>query len=129
MDKRGTFLIIGIIFWIVAAGLMHYLGPIFLDGALLHILFWIANFAFAAVSIILIAKATGRTKHDMLVPVTIMAMPAMIMDGLSITADAHGLTHVYANTPLLAAYSGGFLLFAFWSFFFFALVWHRDVKV
>lgn len=125
MDKRGTFLIIGIIFWIVAAGLMHYLGPLVLDGGLLHILFWIANFAFAAIAVMLIAKWTGRTKHDMLAPVAIMAMPAMLMDGLAVTTDAMGLTHIYANDPLLAAYTGGFLLFAFWSFFFFALIWHK----
>lgn len=126
MDKRGTFFIIGIIFWIVAAGLMHYLGPLVFDGGLLHIVFWIANFAFAAGAIILIAKLTGRTKHDMLAPVALIAMPAMVLDGLSITLDAQGLTHIYADTPLLAAYSGGFLLFAFWSFFFFALIWHKS---
>jgi hypothetical protein len=125
MDKRGAFLIIGIIFWIVAAALMHYLRPLVFDGGVWHILFWIAKFAFGAIAIILIAKLTGRTKHDMLAPVAIMAMPAMLMDGMAVTADAMGATHIYANTPLLAAYSGGFLLFAFWSFFFFALMWHR----
>lgn len=125
MDKRGTFLIIGIIFWVIGAITVHYLGPIVFDGGLLHVIFWVANFAFGAIGTIFLAKLTGRTKHDMLAPVTIIAMPAMLMDGLAITADAQGLTHIYANTPLLAAYSGGFLLFAFWSFFFFALIWHR----
>jgi hypothetical protein len=61
----------------------------------------------------------------MLAPVAIMAMPAMVMDGLAVTTDALGFTHIYVNDPLLAAYTGGFLLFAFWSLFFFALMWHR----
>jgi hypothetical protein len=125
MDKRGTFLIIGIVFWIIGAITVHYLGPFVFDGGLLHVAFWIVNFIFGAVGTIFLAKVTGRTKHDMLAPVAIMAMPAMLMDGLAVTTDALGLTHIYANDPLLAAYTGGFLLFAFWSFFFFALIWHR----
>lgn len=125
MDKHGTFLITGIVFWITAAVLMHYLGPFVLDGGLLHAIFWAANFVFGAVAVIMIAKWTGRTKHDMLVPAVIMAMPAMLMDGIAVTADARGWTHIYADTPVLAAYTGGFLLFAFWSVFFFALIWHR----
>ena len=128
MDKRLTFLIIGVLFWIAAALLMKVVGPLVFDGGVLHVLFWIVNFVFGAVSVAVIARLTGRTKHDMLVPVAIMAMPAMLMDGLAVTSDAMGLTHIYANTPQLAAYSGGFLLFAFWSFFFFALLWHKDRK-
>lgn len=126
MNQRATFLILGLIVWIIGVVAIHILGPIVFDGGMLHILFWIANFVVGGVSIVLIAKFTGRTKHEMLVPTTLMAMPAMLMDGLSVTLDTMGVTHIYANTPTLAAYSGGLLLFAFWSFFFFALLWHRE---
>ena len=125
MDRKLTFVAIGAIFWLLAAILMKYLGPIVFDGGLIHILWFVANFAFGAVAVVAIAKLTGRTRHDMLVPTAIMAMPVMIMDGLSVTLDARGLKHIYADTPLVAAYTGGFLLFAIWSFIFFALMWHR----
>jgi hypothetical protein len=125
MDRKTTFIGIGFVFWLSAAVLMHFLGPLVFDGGIIHGLWWLANFGFGAVAIILIARLTGRTKHDMLVPTALMAMPAMLLDGVAVTLDARGLTHVYADQPLIAAYTGGFLLFAFWSFFFFALIWHR----
>ena len=128
MDRKFTFVAIGAVFWLLAAILMKYLGPVVFDGGLIHALWFVANFAFGAISLVVIAKLTGRTKHDMLAPTAIMAMPAMLMDGLAVTTDARGWSHVYADTPQLAAYSGGFLLFAFWSFFFFALMWHRPAR-
>ncbi len=126
MDRKPTFVAIGAIFWLLAAILMKYLGPVVFDGGIIHVLWFVANFVFGAIAVVAIAKFTGRTKHDMLAPTAIMAMPAMLMDGLAVTSDARGLSHIYADTPQLAAYSGGFLLFAFWSFFFFALMWHRS---
>ena len=125
MDRKLTFVAIGAIFWLLAAILMHFIGPYVLDGGLVHVGWWVANFVFGAIALIAIARMTGRTRHDMLVPTAIMAMPAMLIDGVAVTLDAKGATFVYADTPQLAAYTGGFLLFAFWSFFFFALLWHQ----
>ncbi len=125
MDKKLTFILIGVIFWALAAILMHFVGPIVFDGGLFHIGFWIANFFVPVVFIPLIAKLTGRTKHDMLVPTCLMVVPAMALDSLSITLDSFGKTHIYADTPVLAGVTGGFLLFAFVSFIIWALYWHR----
>jgi len=50
--------------------LMHFIGPYLFNGGLPHIIFWISNFL-APISVIpLIAKRMGRTKHDMLAPIT-----------------------------------------------------------
>lgn len=125
MDKKIIFLTVGVFFWIGAAILMHWLGPYVFNAGILHAVFWLINFLAPAFLLPLIANATGRSKHDMLAPTCLMALPAMFLDSLAITADAMNLTHIYANTSLLAAYSGGFLLFAFWSFFFWAIIWHR----
>ena len=67
------------------------------------------------------ARLTGRTRHDMLVPTVIMAMPALLMDGLVISFAPD----IYGDTDAELRAAGGLLLFAFWSFFFFALFWHR----
>lgn len=126
MDRKFTFIFIGIVFWAGAAAFMHFVGPLVFDGGVFHIGFWIVNFFFPVIAIPLIAKITGRTKQDMLIPTILVAIPAMILDGLSVTLDAMGKTHIYADNALLAAYTGGFLLFAFVSFFVWALIWHRD---
>lgn len=126
MDRKFTFIFAGVIFWASAAALMHYLGPLVFDGGTLHIIFWIANFFVPIPVIMLFARLTGRTKHDMLAPTALVALPAMTLDGISITLDTIGQTHIYAETPELAGVTGGFLLFAFASFFFWALIWHRD---
>jgi len=125
MDRKLTFILIGIAFWASAALLMHFLVPYVFDGAILHSVFWIANFFLPALVLPLFARLTGRTKHDMLAPMALMAIPAMTLDGLSISFDALGLSHIYADTPMLAGVSGGFLLFAFASFFFWAVIWHK----
>lgn len=125
MDRKYTLITIGITLWALVAVFMHFTGPILLDGGLRHIIFWIANFFLPALALPFIAKLTGRTKHDMLAPIILMATPAMALDGLSVTFDTIGLTHIYADTPDLIALNGGALLFAFASFFFWALVWHR----
>lgn len=125
MDKKLFFILFGIAFWASAAVLMHFVGPLVFDGGWMHIGWWIANFFLPLPIIPLIAKATGRTKHDMVVPTALIALPAMALDGLSVTLDALGKTHIYANTPELSALTGGFLLFAFASFFFWALIWHK----
>lgn len=117
---------IGIVFWIVAASAMHFIGPKVFDGSEVHALFWVANFGLPVLVIPMFAKMTGRTKHDMLAPTALIALPAMLLDGLAVTFDTMGKTHIYADTALLSAYTGGFLLFAFMSFFFWALVWHED---
>ncbi len=125
MDRKATFISLGIFLWAAAALLMHFVGPVVFDGGLIHILFWIANFFVPVLFLPLIAKLTGRTKHDMLAPTALMAAPAMTLDGISTTLDAMGHTHIYANTTQLSAYTGGFLLFAFASFFVWAMIWHR----
>ena len=125
MDRKFTFLIIGVLFWVSAGALMHYLAPLVFDGGLIHILFWVANFLLPAAALPLFARLTGRTKHDMLAPTALMAVPALTLDGLSVTFDTLGASHIYADTPHLAGLTGGFLLFAFASFFFWALIWHR----
>jgi cellobiose-specific phosphotransferase system component IIC len=83
------------------------------------------NFAFGAITVAVVARLTSRSRHAMLVPTTIIAMVAMLMDSLAVTLDTAGYTYIYANTVEHAAYAGGTLLFAFWSAFFFALLWHR----
>ena len=116
---------IGFAFWVVAAVFMHFVGPYVFDGRLLHIGFWIANFVFPAAALPLIARATRRSRHDMLVPTTFMALPILALDSLAITFDTLGRSHIYADTPELAGLTGGFLLMALGSFFFWALIWHR----
>jgi hypothetical protein len=126
MDRKLTFILIGIAFWLSAAALMHYIGPYVFDGGLMQILFWVANFVLPAAALPVIARLTNRTKHQMLAPIVLIALPAMTLDGLAITFDTLGQTHIYANTTSLAGLTGGFLLFAFASFFFWALVWHKE---
>ena len=126
MDRKWTFIALGVVLWASAALLMHYIGPTVFDGGAMHIGWWIANFFVPALVLPLVARLTGRTKHDMLAPLALVATPAMTLDGVFVTLDTLGKSHVYADTPALAGVSGGFLLFAFASFFFWALVWHRD---
>jgi len=116
MDRKVTFISIGVIFWICAALLMHFIVPYVFDGGLIQILFWVANFFFPAIAIPLIAKLTQRTKHDMLAPTVLFA----------ITFDTMGFTHIYADNAILAGYTGGFLLFALASFFIWAIFWHHE---
>ena len=126
MDRKLTFILIGVVFWVVAAVFMHFIGPYVFDGGLIHIGFWIANFFLPILVLPLFASMTGRTKHQMLAPTALIALPAMTLDGLSITLDTMGKTHIYADSPQLAGLTGGFLLFAFMGFFFWALVWHKS---
>lgn len=126
MNNKANLILLGVAFWAAAAVLMHFIGPYLFNGGLPHIIFWISNFL-APISVIpLIAKRIGRTKHDMLEPITLMLLPAMTLDGFAITFDTFGFTHIYANEPMLAGLTGGFLLFAFASFFFWTLVWHKE---
>lgn len=126
MDRKLTFVMIGLVFWVTAAALMHFLGPHVFDGGLIQIIFWIANFFFPALALPLIARLTARAKHEMVGPTALIALPAMTLDGLAISFDTLGKTHIYADTPALAGLTGGFLLFAFASFFFWALFWHTE---
>ena len=126
MDRKYTFLSVGVIFWLVAAIIMHVLVPRVFDGGSVHIAFWVINFFFPLLALPLLAKATGRSRHEMLIPTVLLALPAMTLDSLAITFDTLGHTHIYANTPALSGFTGGFLLFAFASFFFWALIWHQD---
>ena len=125
MNKRNL-LLGGVALWVLGAVIMHFVGPLVFNGGLLHIIFWISNFL-APVSVLpLIAKRLGRTKHQMFAPTAVMLLPVMMLDGLAITSDTFGWTQIYAGDPTLAGLTGGFLLFASGSFFFWALVWHRD---
>ena len=125
MDKKFLFIAIGVSLWAGAAVLMHFIGPQVFDGSWIHVAWWIANFFLPVAVIPLVANATGRTKHNMVIPTALIAMPAMTLDGLSVTFDTLGKTHVYADNAHLSGLTGGFLLFAFASFFFWALVWHQ----
>lgn len=115
----------GVALWALGAVIIHFVGPFFFRGGLFHVVFWISNFLAPLSVLPLIAKRLGRTKHEMLEPTAIMLLPAMTLDGLSITFDTFGWTNIYASDPKLAGLTGGFLLFAAASFFFWALVWHR----
>lgn len=126
MDRKFTFIIFGIIVWLGGVVLIRVLHPFMYGDVFLHSLLLFIGFLTAPLTLIPVAKLTGRTKHDMLVPTAIMAMPSMLMDALATTFDAAGLSHIYANTPQASAYSAGVLLLAFWGFFFFALLWHRE---
>lgn len=126
MDRKLTFVIYGIIVWLAGVVLIRVFHPYMYGDILLHSLFLAVGILSAPLTLIPIARLTGRTKHDMLVPTVIMAMPAMVMDGLATTFDAAGVTHVYADTALDSAYSAGLLLIVFWAFFVFALYWHRE---
>lgn len=128
MDRKFTFIVLGVVIWLAGVIMIRLLHPYVYGDPVLHALFFALNFAIVPLGLIPIAKFTGRTKHDMLAPVAIMAMPSMLMDSLSVTFDSAGVSHIYADTPLAAAYSGGILLFAFWGFFFFALLWHRPTS-
>lgn len=121
VDRKLTFLLIGGVFYGVGVALIKILGPFFWDSATLRALFLLINFLIAPVSLLAFAKMTGRTKHDMLVPTVIMTLAAMVMDGLTLSF----IPQLYAVPPQHQAYAGGLLLVAFWSFFFFALLWHR----
>lgn len=126
MSDRLKFVLFGIVFWIAGVVMIRVLHPFFYGDLLTHLVFLGIGILIAPPTLIIAAKLSGRTKHQMLVPTVIMAMPAMIMDGLSVTFDAMGVTHIYADTPLYSAYAGGVLLVAFWAVFFFALLWHKD---
>ena len=104
---------------------MHYIVPVVFDHGVIHFTFWVANFVLPVPVLPLLARLTNRTKHEMLIPTVIIALPAMTLDALSVTSDTLGVSHIYANTSELAGVTGGFLLFAFASFFFWALIWHR----
>ncbi|MCP4206741.1 MAG: hypothetical protein GY767_06815 [Shimia sp.] len=128
MDRKFTFITTGIVLWFLAAFVMHYLGPIVFDVGPKHIGFWIANFFLPVLVLPIVASLTGRTKNDMVVPTLLITLPAMTLDSVAITFDTMGMSHVYASTPSLSGLTGGFLLFAFASFFFWALVWHRESR-
>ncbi|NND83141.1 MAG: hypothetical protein HKN50_12000 [Gammaproteobacteria bacterium] len=125
MDRTLTFLSIGVVFWVVAAIFMHYVGPLVFDGGVQHAVFWLLNFLLPVAVLPLIARFTDRTRHQMLAPTCLIVLPAMTLDGIAISLDTLGLTHAYANTPWLAGVTGGFLLFAFASFLFWAIVWQE----
>lgn len=125
MDRKFTFIMYGVIVWLAGVVLIRFLHPYLFGELLPHALFLVLGFLTAPLTLIPVAKLTGRTKHDMLVPTVIMSMPAMLMDGLATTLDAAGVTYIYADTPIDSAYSAGVLLIAFWGFLFFALLWHR----
>ena len=126
MSDRVKFVLFGIVFWIAGVEMIRLLHPLFYGDLLMHLVFLLIGILIAPPTLIIAAKLSGRTKHQMLVPTAMMAMPAMIMDGLSVTFDAMGKTHIYADTPLYSAYAVGVLLVAFWAVFFFALLWHKD---
>ena len=126
MSDSVKFVLFGIVFWIAGVVMIRVLHPFFYGDLLMHLVFLLIGILIAPPTLIMAAKLSGRTKHQMLVPTAMMAMPAMIMDGLSVTFDAMGKTHIYADTPLYSAYAGGVLLVAFWAVFFFALLWHKD---
>ena len=121
MDRKWTFVAIGALFWAFGAMAIDWLDPVLFDGGAMQALFLLLNFALAGVSLPLFARLTGRTRHDMLVPTAIMAMPALLMDGLAVSF----VPGLYGDTDAELCAAGGLLLFAFWSFFFFALLWHR----
>ena len=121
MDRKLTFILIGGIFYGFGVAAIKLLGPLFWDSAALRAAFLLINIAIAAVTLPIFARMTGRTKHDMLMPTTIMALAAMVMDGLTLSFAPT----LYADLPQHQAYAGGLLLVAFWGFFFFALLWHR----
>ena len=121
MDKTFTYIIIGGLFYGFGVAAIKLLGPLFWDTAFMRFVFIALNFAVAALTLPVFARMTGRTKHDMLVPTVIMALAAMIMDGLTLSF----VPTLYAIEPQHQAYAGGLLLTAFWGFFFFALLWHR----
>ena len=121
MDRIFTYLLIGGLFYGFGVAAIKLLGPFFWDTALMRFVFIALNFLIAAVSLPIFARMTGRGKHDMLLPTIIMALAAMIMDGLTLSF----VPQLYAETPQHQAYAGGLLLTAFWSFFFFALLWHK----
>ncbi|MEL6686597.1 MAG: hypothetical protein AAFP97_03140 [Pseudomonadota bacterium] len=126
MSDKIKFVLFGIVFWISGVIMIRLLHPFFYGDLLMHILFLVIAIGIAPPTLIIAAKLSGRTKDQMLVPTVIMAMPAMVMDGLSVTFDAMGKTHIYANNPLHSAYAGGVLLVAFWAVLFFALLWHKE---
>ncbi len=125
MDRKFTFFLIGFIFWLVGVVAIRFLAPIVTGSLGLHLVFLGVAFLSSPITLILIAKLTGRTKHDMLMPLVLMTMPSMFLDSLAVSFDGRGLTNIYANTPALSAYAGGALLMAFWSLYLFALIWHR----
>jgi len=114
MTNKRNLILGGVALWLLGAVIMHFVGPYVFTGGL------------APVSVLpLIAKRIGRAKHQMFEPTAIMLLPVMMLDGLAITSDTFGWTQIYASDPKLAGLTGGFLLFASASFFFWALIWHR----
>ena len=128
MANTRLFIGLGIAIWLVGVVLIRLLGPYVFDAGWLHILFFGANFIFGAITVWAFAAIAGLSRHRMLVPTTVVAMVAMLLDGVAVTLDTAGVTHIYADTAEHAAYAGGLLLFAFWSAFFFALLWHREAE-
>ncbi|GLQ19576.1 hypothetical protein ACFFUB_14220 [Algimonas porphyrae] len=126
MDRKWTFILYGIVFWLLGVVMIRVLHPYFYGDLGMHVLFLLIAIAIAPPTLLITARLSGRTKHEMVVPTALMAMPAMLMDGLSVTLDAMGITHIYADNPLHSAYAGGVLLVAFWATLMFALLWHRQ---
>ena len=126
MDRRLTFMAFGVVLWLVGVIVIRVAGPWFFDAGWRHVLFFALNFVVGGATVALVARMTGRTRQAMVVPTVIIAMVAMLLDGLAVTLDAAGITHIYADTPRMAAYAGGLLLFAFWSALAFALYWHQE---
>ena len=124
MDRTLTFLLIGGVFWGIGAALIKLLAPWVFASTLSVALFFGLNFLIAAATIPLFARLTGRTKHDMLMPTVLMAMAAMLLDGLALSF----VPWIYPEDMTARMHTGAALLFAFWSFFFFALLWHRPAK-
>ena len=125
MSNRVVYMLIGVGLWVGGVLAIHHLGPFFFDAGVKHVLWFALNFAVGALTILAVAKLTGVSRHAMVIPSLVIAMVAMLLDGIVVTLDAAGYTSIYADTPLGAAYAGGTLLFAFWSALFFALLWHR----
>ena len=125
MDRPFSCIAIGVAIWIIALPIMRYMVPFVFDLGLMHWAFWGANFLIPALFIPPIAKLLGRTKSDMLAPVALITLPIMVMDSVAVTLDGLGKTAIYTDHAEIAAATGGFLLFAMASCFFWALVWSQ----
>ena len=124
MDRKLTFLLFGGIFWGVGAAAIKFLAPWLFLSTVTIAGFFALNFVLAWLTIPLFAKLTGRTKHDMLVPTVIMALAAMVLDAVALSF----VPWIYPADMAARMHTGAALLFAFWGFFFFALLWHRPAK-
>jgi len=120
MDKKWLFMGVGLAAWVTGLFVIKFWGATLYDGGIKQISFLAANFIVPLLALPLLAKLTGRTKHDMLAPSALIAMPAMFMDSVAV-----GFTDWYSALDADRAATGSTLLFAFWALFFFALLWHR----